>query len=191
MGFGELFRNSMRECAFQTWVFAVIPLLFLSYWLAWVVYARTLHPLASIPGPFWASLSRTWYMRRAYDGNIEVVQRELHARLGPIVRIAPDEVSISDPSAIPLVYRSQKPLQKTDYYLVYRNTDITKQPDMFTSIDESEHSRYRRIVNPAYLMSSVLKSEGAIDECTTLFLRRLGRFADSKQKMDFGEWLEM
>ncbi|KAF2728074.1 cytochrome P450 [Polyplosphaeria fusca] len=130
-------------------------------------------------------------MYHAYKGDMEIVQRALHARLGPIVRIAPHEVSVADPSAIPKVYRATKPLQKTDYYLVYRNTDITKQPDMFTSIDEVEHANYRKIVNAVYLMSSILKSEDKIDECTTLFLKRLGEHADENADMDLGEWLEM
>ncbi|KAF2472740.1 cytochrome P450, partial [Lindgomyces ingoldianus] len=130
-------------------------------------------------------------MYRAYAGDMEIVQRALHQRYGSLVRIAPNEVSVSDPAAIPKIFRTQRPLQKTDYYLVYRNTDITKQPDMFTSIDEVEHANYRKIVNPIYLMSSVLKSEDAIDECTTLFLKRLGEHADQRREIDFGEWLEM
>lgn len=93
-------------------------------------------------------------MYRVYAGDMEVHQKTLHARFGSILRIAPDEVSISDPNAIPEVYRSSKPLQKTDYYTVWRNTEITSKPDLFTSIDEVEHAKYRKIVNTAYLMSS-------------------------------------
>lgn len=56
----------------------VAPLL--AYWLVWVVYSRTLHPLAKIPGPTWASLSRTWLMYRMYLGDLETHQRALHER---------------------------------------------------------------------------------------------------------------
>lgn len=48
------------------------------YWLAWVVYSRTFHPLAKVPGPAWASLSRTWLMYRMYLGDYQVAQLALH-----------------------------------------------------------------------------------------------------------------
>jgi hypothetical protein len=56
----------------------VAPLL--AYWLLWIVYARTFHPLAKIPGPLWASTSRTWLMYRMYLGDLEIHQRALHER---------------------------------------------------------------------------------------------------------------
>jgi hypothetical protein len=56
----------------------VAPLL--AYWLLWIVYARTFHPLAKIPGPLWASTSRTWLMYRMYLGDLETHQRALHER---------------------------------------------------------------------------------------------------------------
>lgn len=45
------------------------------YWLGWVIYARFFHPLASIPGPWLASVSRTWYIIQVYRGNMEKTQR--------------------------------------------------------------------------------------------------------------------
>lgn len=51
-----------------------------AYWLIWMVYSRTLHPLAKVPGPVWPSLSRTWLMYRMYLGDYQVVQVELHKK---------------------------------------------------------------------------------------------------------------
>jgi len=48
-------------------------------------------------------------------GDLEVVQRELHEQYGPLIRIAPNEVSSSDSDAISLIYTTQKPLTKTDW----------------------------------------------------------------------------
>ena len=52
---------------------------------------------------------------RMFLGDLEVVQRELHEQYGLLIRIAPNEVSSSDPDAISLVYTTQKPLTKTDW----------------------------------------------------------------------------
>jgi hypothetical protein len=50
------------------------------YWVTWAVYARILHPLAKIPGPFWPSVSRTWLMYRMYKGDLEFHMRSIHDR---------------------------------------------------------------------------------------------------------------
>lgn len=45
------------------------------YSLGWIIYARTLHPLAKIPGPWLASVSRLWYMIQIYRGDMDKTQR--------------------------------------------------------------------------------------------------------------------
>lgn len=52
----------------------------IGYWLLWIIYARTMHPLAGIPGPLWPAVSRTWLMYRMYLGDLEIHQRALHRR---------------------------------------------------------------------------------------------------------------
>jgi hypothetical protein len=51
-----------------------------TYWLLWSAYSRTLHPLAKVPGPAWASLSRTWLMYRMYRGDYQLSQLALHEK---------------------------------------------------------------------------------------------------------------
>ena len=51
----------------------------------------------------------------------------------PVVRVAPNEVSASEASAIPKVYPTQKPLAKSDFYPTYRPIGISPRPDTFTN----------------------------------------------------------
>jgi hypothetical protein len=51
-----------------------------TYWLAWSAYSRTFHPLAKVPGPVWASLSRTWLMYRMYHGDYQLSKMALHEK---------------------------------------------------------------------------------------------------------------
>jgi hypothetical protein len=64
---------------------------------------------------------------RALLGDVEIVQRDLHEQYGPLIRIAPNEVSSSDPDAIPLIYTTQKPLTKTDWYVMSTSV-VTRTP---------------------------------------------------------------
>lgn len=169
----------------------IIAITLVAYWIFWVVYARTLHPLAKIPGPFWPSISRTWLMYRMYVGDLEQAQRSLHEQYGRIIRIAPDEVAVSDPEAIPRIYPIQRPLEKTNWYHAWRPIGLDAQPDLFTQTNEKAHSAYRRIVGGVYALSNVLKNEKALDSALKLFVERINGFADRKESFDFGLWLEM
>jgi len=79
----------------RTWLTVIGPAFFITYWAVWIIYARTLHPLAKIPGPFWPSVSRTWLIYRAYCGDLEIHQRRLHEQYGPLLRVAPGKVIMS------------------------------------------------------------------------------------------------
>lgn len=172
-------------------VLIYLPISLAVYSLVWTIYTLNWHPLSSIPGPLWACISRTWLMYHHGVGDVDIATRQLHARYGPIVRIAPDEVTVADPSALPLIFPAQKPLQKTDWYIPWRPKGLGSQPDLFTQTDEKAHTAYRKIVGGVYSMSSTLRSEAGLDEMLELFMERLAGFADRGKEFDFGLWLEM
>jgi hypothetical protein len=175
-----------------TGLFKSILVSVLLYWVLWTMYSRTLHPLATIPGPFWASVSRMWYMYRVYVGDMHAVQRHLHERYGPVIRIAPNEVSTSDLSAISKIYKFQRPLTKTDFYSAWDGGTISKHhKPTFVETDEKKHSIYRRTVNPVYTLRRVCESESYVNKVSALFIKRLGEFADREEAIDFGKWLQM
>lgn len=174
--------------------FSSLGLLFASfavYWILWIIYARTFHPLSKVPGPWLASVSRTWYMIQIMRGDMEHTQRRLHAQYGPLIRIAPNEVACASPDAIRKIYRTGKDaLDKTDFYPVWSNPSFSKYPDHFTGVKDRVHAERRRIVNHVYSLSSVLQSERYIDRCSQLFLQRMGEYADGKRSFDLGTWVQ-
>lgn len=164
----------------------------LTLWLlSWIIYCRTLHPLAKIPGPFLASVSRLWLWNTVQSGQMHHVQKALHEKYGKLVRIAPNELACSDTSAIKDIYRNQNPLEKSDFYSVWTSTSFGKYKDNFSVTNEREHAARRRIVNHVYSMSNVLKSEPYIDRCSALFMQKLTSFSDRDQPIDLGQWLQM
>ncbi|KAH7084025.1 cytochrome P450 [Paraphoma chrysanthemicola] len=175
----------------KTWLALYVPTFTLLYYVSWAVYARTVHPLAKVPGPFWPSISRTWLMYHHHKGDIEIVERALHTKYGPLLRIAPDEVVCAKPEYLPHIYPTTKPLQKTDWYHPWRPQGLDSQPDLFTQTDEKAHSAYRKVVGGVYSFSSIAKNEANMDEILSLFMDRLNNFADKGEPFDFGMWLEM
>ena len=85
-------------------VLAVSTVIGLSAWTA--VSRLFLHPLSKIPGPILARLS-TWH-ECYYDffkgGQEPWALQAMHAKYGPIVRPAPNEIHISDPDFVDTIY---------------------------------------------------------------------------------------
>ncbi|KAL3446982.1 cytochrome P450 [Aspergillus insuetus] len=155
----------------------------------WIFYARFFHPLANIPGPFWASISRYWLAYQVSTGKADVIQRRLHERYGTLVRVASDEVSISDPTAVKTIYGIKSGFTKTDFYPPFA-PGISAHGDHFSQQDEGKHAARRKFVNNVYSMSSVLESEQYIDACTDVLLDKMGKFAKSNRVIDLGEWIQ-
>lgn len=80
---------------------AVLVVGFLAYYL--VPYFITYRHLRQIPAPFPAQFSNFWLLRAARRGERYKTVHEVHQKLGPVVRIQPNHVSIADDEAIPLV----------------------------------------------------------------------------------------
>ncbi|KAL2868893.1 cytochrome P450 [Aspergillus lucknowensis] len=160
-----------------------------TYWVLWIAYARTLHPYAKYPGPFLASISRFWIVNEIFRGRAHKTQAELHRKYGPIIRIAPNEVGISDPASIKEIYSINSGFTKTDFYAPWR-ASFARFPDHFTSTDEKTHGQRRKIVNNIYSMSNIVKSEPLINICTGLFMTRMDEFAERRQLVDLATWVQ-
>lgn len=76
-------------------------------WLALLVITRYLyrlflHPLARVPGPKLAALTRRWQLSKI-SSHKQFLQ-ELHDRYGPVVRIGPNQVSVNSEQAFQAIY---------------------------------------------------------------------------------------
>jgi hypothetical protein len=85
------------------WYYSV-SIVVAAFIVGFIVKRRYLSPLRRFPGPFWASVTRWWLVREIFLGKHEKNMLRLHAKYGPIVRISPWEVAISDPDAIKTIY---------------------------------------------------------------------------------------
>lgn len=68
--------------------------------------------LRDIPGPVLARYSRLWKLYSVWKGDHHHVEIDLHRKHGSLVRIGPNHISVSDPSAIPLIYGLNKGFTK-------------------------------------------------------------------------------
>lgn len=78
-------------------------LLFLPLIYYFLPYIRN-NTIRHIPGPTLAIFSNLWLLYQCRRGRRYLAVDQAHKRLGPLVRIQPDHVSVADPEAIPVVY---------------------------------------------------------------------------------------
>ncbi|KAI7151853.1 hypothetical protein KC352_g28240, partial [Hortaea werneckii] len=126
--------QTLRFCK-SNW-YILLPLILLIRFL----YYRYSSPLRHYPGPFLASGSRLWKVLSTYSGKTETDHILLHERYsstsrgrlpstgssegethgggGNLVRIAPNELSLSSPLAAREVLAAGKGFHKTDFYAV-------------------------------------------------------------------------
>lgn len=154
--------------------------------VGYVLYWRYFHPLAQIPGPFSASLSRLWMAKHSWDGKMNTTMIDLHHRLGGLVRTGPNEVSVSDLSAIKIIYGAGSRFRKSDWYSVWQGH---RKFDLFGERDERTHGEQRRLVSRAYSMESLKDLEQYVNDAVNVFLDNMSQ--RQGEVIDMATWVQL
>ncbi len=166
----------------------LLPALFIGR----LLYKRYASPLRRYPGPILASVSRLWKVLSTASTRTHWDHIALHQKYGPIVRIAPDEVSIASPEAARLVLSAGKHFYKTDFYGVFPPPE---NPDIFTEVREHVHAQKKKVANVPYSMAAMQQLSPFIDDTIELFMSKMAAIAGGQaqdargSQVDLGAWL--
>ena len=160
----------------------------------YVFYTVLSSPLHSVPGPFLARFTKTWYFLSLKSGHHEADAIALHrkyARPGehfaPIVRLGPNLYSIKAPEK--LVYGISSKMPKGTWYEGWKHPS----PDrwtLFTDRNIKRHAESRRLYASLYTQTALLSYEGYADDCADIFVQRLSEIAEKGEAVDLGHWLQ-
>ena len=166
--------------------FAQLSLLFLSCLIAFSIIHLFGGPLTSIPGPLTARLSRLWMVRHSRKGDMHRTMISLHMKYGKLVRTGPNELSVSDLSAIKKIYGAGSQFVKSDWYSVWQGH---RKFDLFPERDERIHSAQRRLVSRIYSMKALQDFEGHVDDTVAQFVKIMDERKD--QSIDLGLYAQL
>ncbi|KAH6974336.1 putative benzoate 4-monooxygenase cytochrome P450 [Ilyonectria sp. MPI-CAGE-AT-0026] len=153
----------------------------------YVIYQRYLHPLASYPGPFWASLTDLWQVFQFLSLKQPYFLTELHEKHGPFVRYGPDKLSITAEEAVAIIYqRGGKNMPKTEFYDAYG----AKTPNVFGMRDEHMHSIRRRHMSHSFSMSYIKGIEQYLDDNIKILRQKISGFAKRNEVFDLKKVLQ-
>lgn len=176
------------------------PYLYISYSIFILLVGRLLfncygHGISHVPGPLLASCTDLWRFFLVWRRRPEVEHIRLHHIHGPLVRLGPRAISVSDPAAIQIIYALNSGFVKTEFYPVQQTIAKGRRLyTLFSTTDERFHAKLRRAVSSAYAMSTLVQFEPLVDLTTLAFIDQLEkRFADKQGPdgvCDFGTWLQ-
>ncbi|KAI5859518.1 cytochrome P450 [Durotheca rogersii] len=143
-----------------------------------LLYKRYASPLRSYPGPFLASCTRLWKVISTASENTHLHHIELHRKYGPVVRIAPNELSFSSPTVARNVLSAGKRFYKTDFYAVFPPPE---NPDIFTETREEVHAMKKKVANVPYSMAAMRQLSPFIDDTIDFLVSRLDQFCPDSE----------
>ncbi|KAI2617462.1 benzoate 4-monooxygenase cytochrome P450 [Hypoxylon sp. NC1633] len=148
-GFAQFIEPLRNTSLLEFMTFTV--LLCLALGITKAVYNVYFHPLAPVPGPKLYAMSPLPISWTRIQGTLPYKFAELHERYGPIVRVSPDEISCTGPSAFKDIYgpRYGKGGPLTRDARTAQVKETFGAVGMFQA-DVQEHARIRRQLNPAF-----------------------------------------
>ncbi|KAK2015627.1 cytochrome P450 [Colletotrichum eremochloae] len=162
---------------------------FVVYRLAIVVYNLFIHPLRSVPGPWYYAVS--WlpkFYRQVYRADYWRHAKTLHDKYGPVVRVGPNEISFTSPEALDEIYgvktKGKPEFPKDHVFYDVRGTPLN---DSMISADKPTHRALRHQVAPAFSEKALKAQEAIIQRYADMFISEL--LARQHEDVDIVDWV--
>ncbi|KAI2778989.1 cytochrome P450 3A13 [Daldinia loculata] len=137
-------------------------------------------PLRTLPGPR-ISLFSSWILKyHELHAHRTRYVHSLHQKYGPVVRIAPNEVSFASLEGVKEIYGSGgSGYDKTEFYNLFTIYGRRSHRTMFSTLKREDHARRKRVLADRYANTNILKSESlhGIRERSNRFVERCSKFA--------------
>lgn len=146
-----------------------------------LIYRAYFSHLSRVPGPWITRFTSIWIWYQSYLGHEASLITSLHAKYGPIVRIAPDECVISDGAALNAIYNERGGFSKAN---CYANFDFEGHATIFSSRDREYRAVRSKAVTPMFSTSSIRAGQKTIEDCVQRFIERVRAEALPNQPVD-------
>ncbi|KAJ6543634.1 cytochrome P450 [Mycena vulgaris] len=184
-----------REEPFSIWaLFQAYSLYYSGLILSITAYRVSfLHPLSKYPGPVACKLSKLWLTWIASRGKLHIYVKQLHDKYGPVVRIGPNELSITDVSLLSSVLGAngmpKGPLWEGRPLSGKRGagSKAAARGNLIGSRNLKLHSEARRAWNTAFMPAAVKGYEPMLIQRASQLIEALRTQKDGS--VDISQWL--
>ncbi|KAL4764555.1 cytochrome P450 [Aspergillus foveolatus] len=180
MGLGELVPSQLTLANVVLGGIAYIVLKFIYQ----IVYCRFFHPLSVFPGPFWGSVTRLWIAWHNLKETELPTIYGLTKKYGPVVRVTPTLLLVSDPTKLPEIYHRNA--DKTGHYIT---GSFGETESLFNMRSHKTHAAFRKHAAGPYSFSSVKRMEPLIDARIRDWSNKLNeKYVQTGEAFDFSWW---
>ncbi|KAH6698497.1 cytochrome P450 monooxygenase [Leptodontidium sp. MPI-SDFR-AT-0119] len=146
-------------------------------------------PLSKVPGPWYAQLTRLRLKAAVFLGNRAQYIHTLHLKFGPVVRIAPKEVSVADPEGFRAIHQVGSPFMKSKWYESTNCGPVDAPLGIFQMTDAKDHAARRRMFARGFSMSQLRERwESGIREIVEMAIASIRRDIDTRGSADILKW---
>ncbi|TKA44600.1 hypothetical protein B0A54_04550 [Friedmanniomyces endolithicus] len=137
-----------------------------------LIYNVFLHPLRDFPGPLLWKATRLRWVIALQKGYLHRDLLDLHNQYGPVVRIAPDELSYIDPQAWKDIYTTRPGHATIERGAVWFQKATPDEPFTIMGHNEDHHARYRRAFMGAFSDKAIKDQSPQIEEYVDLMMQK-------------------
>lgn len=154
------------------------------------IYNIFFHPLADFPGPLLWRGSNIPKMVSQVRGTIHFRMLEFHQQYGPVVRLAPGELTYTTATAVKEIYgnRSGRKLMGPQSSLGANENTMFGATSFLWLEDHKEHARHRKIVGQMFSEASLKAQEPLVLGCASLLMQRFRERASRGEVIDMWAW---
>ncbi|KAK6527789.1 hypothetical protein TWF694_004769 [Orbilia ellipsospora] len=156
------------------------------YLLVNVLYQLYFSPLSKIPGPWYTAVSRIWLTCHTFAGRRIFAVHNLHQKYGPVVRISPTEIAISDIEAVKQIHSQQDPYRKSDWYSGLTG-DLNA---VFGLVHNDTHKARRRAWGTAWSHTNMTAMEPVIRKHVYTCVEKIKREIEGGRRVDLLAWMQ-
>lgn len=155
-------------------------------------YNLVLHPLRGHPGPVLWRASRLPWIYYARTGRLHNKLRDLHERYGPVLRVAPSELSFIDVAAWKDIYGHRvgphgNQDENEKWIVAYAGSKTA--PRGLLSAPRAEHSYLRRLLSHGFSDRSLRSQESTIRKYADVLIKKLREESDGgRKRVDLNRW---
>ncbi|KAI4866801.1 cytochrome P450 [Hypoxylon rubiginosum] len=147
------------------------------------IYTAISSPLSSIPGPLLSRWTDLHVRIKLLSGSKARYVHSLHEKYGPIVRLGPNDVDISDVNGAREIHKVRSKYLKDPGFYVGGNVR-----SLFSALDPAFHAQRKRTIDRCFAEASMVDFEPAVVEKAHLAISQMQQDMDSKGCTDILLW---
>ncbi|KAF3902231.1 hypothetical protein ABW20_dc0102824 [Dactylellina cionopaga] len=158
----------------------------IAYLFTVAIHRLYFSPLAKIPGPWWAAISRLWLLSRVAKARAAFDIHGLHEQYGSYVRIGPNEISISEINSVKRIHSVHDPYHKSAFYKRLGSG----LGSIFFIVDQEAYKHRRMAYGNAFSKSNISLMEPVVRKHVETCVNKLKREINNNKTPDMMSWIQ-